>query len=390
MKKTIKIFIIFILSIFILAGCSKIVTNEIYNKSYHVGEISLTEFEDLVVAVVEKASPAVLSVTNYTQSSIPGVYSVCCTGSGVIYRGLAHLKNNGGTLPLVETLNRDDVAEYEYFFLTNRHVVLSEKLVEADKLEVYFGEDDLAIRAELVAYDPQVDLAVGKFKHSKYIQPLEFADSDQLKAGNFAIAIGSPSGLDYYSSVTFGIISFPKRYIAETNSSGVSEWDAEYIQHDVAINPGNSGGPLINMAGQIIGINTMKFVSNDIDNMGFSIPSNLVSSIVPTLEEGKQPQRAKLGIQGVAIRDLDDQGLLLYEIPEGIRTGLYVDLIIPGGIASQADLRHGDIILTFEGLTIRHSYEIRAILNRFLIGSGQVAVMTIYRDHEYITVNITF
>ena len=389
MKKISKILIITIISLILLTGCSKLITNEIYNKSYNIGEISITEFEDLVVAVVEKASPAVIGVTNYTKSALPGIYSVCCTGSGAIYKGLAHMKN-GDILLLDETIERTDVQIYEYFFFTNRHVVFTEEKGLADKIEVFIGEDDVSIIAQLIQYDPQVDLAIGKFEHSKYIQPLKFADSDQLKAGKFAIAIGSPSGLDYYSSVTFGIISFPKRYIAEKNSNGISEWDAEYIQHDVAINPGNSGGPLINMSGEIIGINTMKFVSNDIDNMGFSIPSNLVSSIIPTLEQGKQPVRAKLGIQAVSIRDLDDQGRSLYNIPEEITSGIYVDSVIAGGVASKANLQHGDIILAFEGTEIRHSYEIRAILNRFSIGSGQVAELKIYRNGTILIINITF
>jgi S1-C subfamily serine protease len=175
--------------------------NEIYNKSYQIDEISISEFEDLVEAVVEKASPAVLGITNYTASGIAGVYSVCCTGSGAIYRGIAHMKN-GDDLAVVDTINRDDVDHYEYYFVTNRHVVVDEDDNVTDKLEVYIGEDDQSIVAELIQYDPQVDLAVGKFNHTKYIQPLEFADSDQLKAGNFALAIGSPSGLDYYGSVT--------------------------------------------------------------------------------------------------------------------------------------------------------------------------------------------
>lgn len=389
MKKIIRLFTILMISLFTLTGCSNLITNEIYNKSYQIDEINITEFEGLVEAVVEKASPAVLGITNYTASGIAGVYSVCCTGSGVIYRGIAHMKN-GDDLAIADTINRDDVDHYEYFFVTNRHVVVDEDNNVTDKLEVYIGEDDQKIVAELIQYDPQVDLAVGIFNHTKYIQPLEFADSDQLKAGNFALAIGSPSGLDYYGSVTFGIVSFPKRYIAETGEGGVSDWDAEYIQHDVAINPGNSGGPLINMQAQIIGINTMKFVSEDIDNMGFSIPSNLVSTVVEILETGEQPTRAKLGILGVAIRDLDQQGLLQYNIPEEITSGLYIDEIVAGGIAEQAQLQSGDILLQFNGVDIRYSYQIRAMLNNYVVGSGTTAELTIYRNGSTQTITITF
>jgi len=122
------------------------------------------------------------------------------------------------------------------------------------------------------------------------MRPLEFADSNYLKKGMFAIAIGNPSGYEFYGSTTFGIISHPLRYISEdTNGNGTDDAENEYIQHNVAINPGNSGGPLINMDGKIIGINTMKFVSQDIDNMGFSIPSNVVTNLIPDLEAGRNP-----------------------------------------------------------------------------------------------------
>lgn len=389
MRKIVRLVLIVIISLLTLTGCSTLTTNEIYNKSYNVGTISIDEFEDLVMAVVEKTSPAVLGITNYTASGISGVYSVCCTGSGVIYRGVAHLKS-GEIVEIVDTLDSNDVDHYEYFFVTNRHVILDNDNNLGDKFEVYFGEEDITIEATILQYDPQVDLAVGKFNHTKYIEPLEFADSDQLKAGNFAIAIGSPSGLDYYGSITFGIISFPKRYIAESSGTGVSEWDAEYVQHDVAINPGNSGGPLINMAGEIIGINTMKFVSDEIDNMGFSIPSNLVSTIVPLLEQGIQPSRARLGIMGREVRSFTTQDHLSYEVPEDITYGIYVEDVTEGGVASQANLRTGDIILTFDGVQIRYSYQIRAILNNFVIGSGQDADITIYRDGEIQTITITF
>ncbi|MFA6627155.1 MAG: trypsin-like peptidase domain-containing protein [Bacilli bacterium] len=389
MKKIVRLFIIMMISLLTLTGCQNLITNEIYNKSYQVEDISLEEFEDLVVSVVEKTSPAVLGITNYTSGGITGVYSVCCTGSGVIYRGVAHMKN-GSEAALIDTLDSTDVEYYEYFFVTNRHVVLNDNNQIADKIEVYFGDTDIAIEATIIQFDPQVDLAVGTFNHSKYIQPLDFADSDQLKAGNFAIAIGSPSGHDYYGSVTFGIISFPKRYIAEANSAGVSEWDAEYVQHDVAINPGNSGGPLISMAGEIIGINTMKFVSDDIDNMGFSIPSNLVGTIVALLEQGLQPSRAKLGIMGREIRGFATQDRLEYDVPSDLAYGIYVEEVTAGGVAENANLRSGDIILTFDGVEIRYSYQIRAILNNFVIGSGQTTVITVYRNSEILTIPITF
>ncbi|MDD3191464.1 MAG: trypsin-like peptidase domain-containing protein [Bacilli bacterium] len=387
--KKIFAFILLIGSLIILGGCSNLVHNEIYNKSYQVEEITLTEFENLVEAVVEMVNPAVIGVAHYATAGLPGIYTLVGTGSGVIYKGFAIL-NDDTITPIEDTVDSEDVKTYEYYFVTNRHVVLNDDGEEADKLEVYFGPEDVDIVAELIEYDPQVDIAVGKFQFTKYIQPLEFSDSDLLKPGSFALAIGSPSGLEFYNSVTFGIISHPKRYISESDDTGKNVWDQEYIQHDVAINPGNSGGPLVNLEGKIIGINTMKFVSSDIDNMGFSIPSNLVSEVVTFLEEGIQPTRPRLGIESITIRELDDAGREEYDIPTDLTFGLKVMRVEPISLAKTADIRVNDIILEFNDVEMRYSYHIRTELGKFIIGSGETAEVKIYRAGEIIYKTIVF
>ncbi|HHU56602.1 MAG TPA: PDZ domain-containing protein [Acholeplasmataceae bacterium] len=254
---------------------------------------------------------------------------------------------------------------------------------------MYFGEEDEEIKATLMEQDPQVDLAVIRFEYAKYIQPLEFADSDQLKKGSFAIALGNPSG--YYGSATFGIISYPKRYIEEDiDNDRIIDWEAEYIQHDVAINPGNSGGPLINLQGQIIGINTMKFVDEEIDNMGFSIPSNLVAQIVPLLEQGIKPQRPKLGVQILEIRSMNEEKRLSYNIPSDINYGLLVDSVEPNSPAGKANIKKGDIILYFNGVQIRYTHQLRNELNKLVNTSGKQIEIVVYRDGEEITLKAVF
>ncbi len=107
-----------------------------------------------------------------------------------------------------------------------------------------------------------------KFEYSEYIKPLLFSDSSLVEQGDKSMAMR----LRGSSSATRGIVSHPERYVSDdTDNDGVKDWDAIYIQHDDLINPGNSGGPLLDMYGRVIGINTMKFVSNNIDNMGFSV-----------------------------------------------------------------------------------------------------------------------
>ncbi|MDD3171265.1 MAG: trypsin-like peptidase domain-containing protein, partial [Bacilli bacterium] len=244
-KKALVIVIVFMMSF--LVGCTGLINNEIYNKSYNVS-IDIDEFEGLIEAAIEKAAPAVVGVSNYEQGKL-GIYSLAATGSGVIYSCEATYKDGTTTADCSETMDSSDVEKYSYNVVTNRHVVESE--VE-NYIKVYLGEEDVKVKATVLGYDDKVDLAVVNFETTKYIQPIEFADSDQLQRGNFAIAIGNPNGYEYYGSATFGIVSFPKRYMSDdTDGDGVADWDSEYIQHDVAINPGNSGGALINIEGQL-------------------------------------------------------------------------------------------------------------------------------------------
>ncbi|HNZ50863.1 MAG TPA: trypsin-like peptidase domain-containing protein, partial [Bacilli bacterium] len=247
--------------------------------------------------------------------------------------------------------------------------------------------------ASLLGSDNKIDLAVITFNHHKYIQPLTFADSDLIKRGSFAIAIGNPSGYDYYGSATFGIISFPKRYLSDdTDGDNIGDWEQEYIQHDVAINPGNSGGALIDIEGNLIGINTLKLVSEDIDNMGFAIPSNVVSEVVKDLEKGKQPFRRILGITILdvyAILNPEDftnsDSFKNYTIPENITSGLYVESVANNQLAS-GYLFAGDIILAVDEQKIYYVYDFRKLLNSIPV--GQTLNLEVYRDNQIVKVNI--
>ena len=250
MKKSILLLLVLLLLVF-PTGCSQLINNEIYNKSYQVS-IDITEFEDLITAAVEKASPAIVGVSNYERGKLGLLYGLAATGSGVIYECEATYKDGVTTKACSETMDSDQVMMYTYWAVTNRHVVAS---TGDNYIKVYLGEEEVKVNANVLGSDDKVDLAVISFEHTKYIQPVEFADSNQVQRGNFAIAIGNPNGYEFYGSATFGIVSFPKRYMSDdTDGDGISDWDSEYIQHDVAINPGNSGGALINIEGKVIGL----------------------------------------------------------------------------------------------------------------------------------------
>ncbi len=389
MSKKFLIGIILFLTLF-MVGCDRLINNEIYNKSYNV-EIDIKEFEDLVVAAVEKASPAVIGVNNY-ESSLTG-YTLVDIGSGIVYECDAYLKDGSVEDDCQKTINYENTIDYyQYKVVTNRHVILKNEL--NSKVKVYLGEENLKIDAKVLGYDDKVDIAVLTFNHTKYIQPLSFADSDAVKKGSFAIAIGHPDGYEYYGSATFGIVSHPKRYMGDdTDGDGVDDWDSEYIQHDVAINPGNSGGALLNLQGEVIGINTLKIIKEETDNMGFAIPSNIIKELIPLLEKGQKPTRYTLGISVYEIDALINKEDYLegsvpdIEVPENITYGLYVDSIDDTGYA-HGKLEVGDIILEINDVKITKTQDFRAELGMVL--SGEDVLFKVFRDGKELEVVIVF
>lgn len=390
MKKRIVLLTLLIM-LSLLFGCTNLINNEIYNKSYNA-TIDIQEFEDLVVAATEKASPAVVGVSSYEGNLISSMM-LSSTGSGVIYSCEAIMKDGTVESDCSKTLDTNNkVEEYKYLVVTNRHVIESKSL--QSKVKVYIGEENAKIDAQVLGYDDKIDIAVISFYYTKYIQPLEFADSELIERGNFAIAIGNPNGYEYYGSATFGIISYPKRYMSDdTDGDGIADWDSEYIQHDVAINPGNSGGALINLKGELIGINTLKLVSDDIDNMGFAIPSNLVKELVEILEKGESPKRFTLGISIYEVdvllnkEDYVEGSIPDIILPENIKYGLYVESVDSDGLAS-GRLQSGDIILEFNGVKITRTAEFRAELGKIM--SGEVAIIKVYRNGQEVEVKILF
>lgn len=339
-----------------------------------------------IIDVIAQSKDSILGVSNYTYNSTTRTYKRESIGSGAVYDVWFELHDGSIITDESELQSFDEVAVYHYYLMTNRHVVLG-----SDKLKIYLHTEDREIDATLKQYDDKVDLAVIYFQYDKYIRPLEIGNSDGLEAGQFVIAIGNPSGYDFSSSSTLGIISHPKRYISDdTDGDGVNDWDAEYIQHDAAINPGNSGGPLLNLKGQIIGMNTLKFAATDIDSMGFSIPSNVISGLLPILEEGEKPRRALLGISILVIREMLLNPNPNYPVPEGVTYGVYVDKVTSGGVADQAGVKAGDIILSFNGVNITTSVLLRTELGMIVVGSHQEIPITVYRNEETVTLMLVF
>jgi S1-C subfamily serine protease len=260
------------------------------------------------------------------------------------------------------------IIDQEGIILTNAHVV-----DQADKVTVIL-KDGRSLEGKVRGVDPVTDLAVVKISGAKNLPVAQLGDSDQVKVGDWAIAVGNPFGLD--NTVTLGIVSTLKRASA---SIGMTDKRLDFIQTDAAINPGNSGGPLLNAQGQAIGINTA--IRADAMGIGFAIPINKAKTIYTQLARGEKVSHPYLGVQMVtltpeiALENNNDPNAL-FQIPEV--NGVLVVKVLPNTAASVAGMRRGDAILEVNGEAIRDANQLQDVMENSRV-SKQIQVR-ILRD----------
>ncbi len=309
-----------------------------------------------------KVSDAVVSVLNFTQTG-KDTFQEASEGSGVIY------KKSG------------DAA----YVVTNNHVING-----AAQIQVML-HDGQKVTATLVGKDAMTDLAVLKIAADKVTTTAAFGDSNKIQVGQKVLAIGSPLGSQYASSVTEGIISAKKRLVESTSEDGQNYGGSTVIQTDAAINPGNSGGPLINFAGQVIGINSMKLSSSasgtSVEGMGFAIPSNQVVDIVNKLVKYGQVTRPAIGIGLVELSavTVDDQKSLL-KIPDTVKGGVVVMSLTPNGPAAKAGIQKYDVITGIDGKTVTGQADLREELYKHDL--NDTVTITYYHQAEKKTVKV--
>jgi len=241
--------------------------------------------------------------------------------------------------------------------LTNNHVIEN-----AREITVRLS-DSRKFPAKLVGRDPKTDLAVLKVDAPAPLPAAELADSDRLRVGQWAIAIGNPFGLD--RTVTVGIISATAR-----NRVGVATYE-NFIQTDASINPGNSGGPLLNLDGKVIGINTAIVAAGQ--GIGFSIPINEAKAVMAQLIAKGRVVRGWLG---VVIQDVTDELASSFGVKE--REGVLVADVMKGGPAETAGLRAGDVVVELDGTRIR---EVPDLQRRIAgVAPGQKVRLVVVRD----------
>ncbi len=265
------------------------------------------------------------------------------------------------------------IMNYEGYIATNYHVV-EICVTRSDALIEVSLSDGRTADGTYIAGDEQNDLAVIKIELDD-LTPVMLGDSDDLMPGDAVIAIGNPLGSNFAGSVTAGIISGINRQI------GLENMPDSLLQTDAAINPGNSGGPLLNMNGEVIGINTAKIASDQVEGLGFAIPINEAYPILESLMEyGYVKDRPTTGMSGTEISDLASR---VYQMP----AGLLIQEVESGSSAEEAGIQPGDIILTLDGQEIRANYDVNQILKQHQVGN--TLEVTFYRAGQEFSVQLT-
>ena len=400
-KKLLSIFLI-IICVIALTGCSlddfsrttvttidansavdrKSIADDIYNKVKDQVEADLyaeiyaellEEFGDTTITwetlqrevynVIEGAAKSNVSVTNY-KTNLNGEFSASSYGSGVIYER--------------ENLTGEEY-QYKYYVITNQHVVNG-----GAKFGVGF-DDGTSIDATLIAADETTDIAVLYFKTDREFTIAELGSSDDLKTGTFVLAIGNPKGETLFGSATFGIISGNNRNLLDGDTVNTYLF---YIQHDAAINSGNSGGGLFTLDGKVVGINSVKYTSSEIEGLNFSIPIDLVKEVTAQLREtGSYDGTVTFGIKCTAVSGLLSAGREEYNVPDDVHEGILV-IEVSEGSSSDGVLEANDIIIKVNGADVKDTSDLAPVLRSSRIGDS--VELTIVRAGETQTVTITF
>ena len=319
-----------------------------------VTNISIDEsVESVIEAVALKVTPSVVGIatTAATTSFFGGSTESTGEGSGIVYSA-------------------------DGYIITNYHVIESAVTSSSSKIEVFLnGDTENGYQASVVGYNISNDLAVLKISVTG-LTAIELGNADELRVGQYVAAIGSPGGLEFMGSVTYGIISGLNRVISDSSTGS----EVNLIQTDAAINPGNSGGALVNTKGQLIGINSSKIAATEYEGMGFAIPIDTVKEICDKIIANENDPNPYIG---VTISEKYDAEILE---KLGYPAGAVVKSVMSGGPAYESGIRSGDIIVEFNGEAISDYNELNDAVAASTVGS--TVKVKIYRSGKYYTTNV--
>ncbi len=320
--------------------------------------------------LAEKVRPAVVNVSTTTTVTIPGSPFRHFFGPDDEGPFGDFFKRHFGDIPdrkmKQSSLGSGFIIDKDGFIITNNHVVEG-----ADEIKVTLA-DSREFKAKVVGRDAKTDLALLKISSVfKNLPVLPVGDSDKMRVGDWVLAIGNPFGLEH--TVTQGILSATGRVI------GAGPYD-NFLQTDAPINPGNSGGPLVNLAGEVIGINAAIVATGQ--GIGFAIPSNMAKAIIPQL---KQKGKVTRGYIGVSIQNVTPEIAQAFGLKEP--RGALVGNVVPGGPAAAAGIKRGDIIVAFDGRDVKNMSE----LSRLVAGTpvGKSVAVKVMRNGKEIDTNLT-
>lgn len=259
-----------------------------------------------------------------------------------------------------------------YYVMTNHHVIK-----DGDQIKITLSDGTTIDNVKIVGSDPKTDIAVLKFESKKDLPVLKLGNSDEVKVGQWAIAIGSPFGLS--STVTVGIISsVHRKNIALPEGPDYQD----FLQTDAAINPGNSGGPLLNIKGEVIGVNTaIATPTGAFAGIGFAVPINLAKNIAEQLISKGKIERGYLGIR---IQDLTPELAQAMGLKE--EGGAVVNQVIKGEAADKAGIKEGDVIVEVDGKKIKDANDLRLYIGS--LPPGKEVQLKIYRDKKFLTLKV--
>lgn len=319
--------------------------------------VSLQNYSDTSISVASKIKPSIVGIkVDYTSTTNffgrPTTSSGSAEGSGII------ISEDG-------------------YILTNNHIIAASSntlysVSEASKVSVYLYGDETPYEATIVGTDELTDLAVIKIDKTG-LTAAELGNSDNLRDGEFVMAIGNPLGLQ--SSVTCGVVSALNREVTDSDGKKYV-----LIQTDAAINEGNSGGALVNSQGQVIGVNTLKLSGTGVEGMGFAIPINSTKDIYSQLIQYNKVKRPYIGIGGI---DLTEQ----LAKANNLVVGIYVKTVEDFSAAQKADIRIGDVIIEVDGQKVETMNELTKIKNNHKI--GDIIKLKIVRDGSEKEINLT-
>jgi len=331
-------------------------------------------------AYLDEIDPQVISVVNHEEAQMDAIDHVAGAIVGVVstidgYGGF--LGNFGGQQAGTGSGIVYAVRNGNTYIVTNEHVIN-----RASDIEVVFNDEDRTrVPATLVGSDVYTDIAVLRIENLEAEVVATFGRTEDLRLGQTVIAIGNPLGLEFAGSATMGVVSGHDRSvpipILSTNGQ-MQNWNMTVLQTDTAINPGNSGGALINLAGEVVGINSMKVAQSAVEGMSFSIPTYIALPIIEDLENYGQITRPLLGVSLVNLAMVPGNIRNEINLPDEIITGVFVNDVVPDSLATEMGIEAGDVLTHIGDLEISDNSTFRQIL--FTYRDGDDITITIIRD----------